>query len=90
MKPPQFSLAGILWATFWMAICFVAWATNPPEWSIQGPHQGWVFFAFVGLRFITIPTAIGALFGRTLRGLLVGTALYVGLAVLMIFALLVG
>ena len=89
MRLPQFTLAGILWAVFWLAVCFAAWRINPPL-SIQGPVLPWAILIMHSFRFFTIPTAIGALFGHTLRGFIVGIVLYLCMVALEFVALATG
>jgi len=87
MRMPQFTLARILLAMFWLAVCFTAWGSRPTSWMIQNQNQIGVWLIFFSFRFFTIPTAIGALFGHTLRGFVIGVALYVSLLAFMFFAL---
>jgi hypothetical protein len=77
----QISLKGILWATYWIAVCIVAWRARHP-WRGPGEPGYWFYFATMSFRFVPIPTAIGALFGHPWRGAAVGIALYAGFSLL--------
>jgi hypothetical protein len=85
MRLPQFKLAGILWAIFWLSLSFAAWRIEPPTWILDGLREPWAHFLLNGFRIALIPTAIGALFGYTFRGFLIGVALYIGLMALLLF-----
>ena len=82
MRLPQFKLAGILWALFWLSLSFALWQLDPPERMPHAHHQPLVYFMLDGFAIAAIPTAIGALFGHTLRGFLIGVAIYIGLMAL--------
>src|SRR4051812_14894144 len=82
MRWPQFSLARIFLAMVWFAIAFAAWRIYPPSWMVQGQNQLWVPLIFFSFRVFPIPTGIGALFGRSWRGFIAGTVLYLGLRIL--------
>ena len=75
MRLPQFTMAGILWAMLWLAVCFAAWRVDP-DWLAAGPGLPIGEWLLSSLRFFPVPTAIGALFGHTLRGFIVGVVLY--------------
>jgi len=84
MRLPQFTIAGILLAMFWLGVCFVGWRL-PDHLNMPGLTGTLIVAA---LRYITIPTAIGALFGYTSRGFLIGVVLFIGLLAWSFFALL--
>jgi hypothetical protein len=73
----QFTLKRLLLATLWIAICFggvVANRSIAPEWDFHGPK-----LLFWYLRYVTFYAplispfiAIGALFGRSMTGAIVG------------------
>jgi len=67
----QFTIWRVLVATFWMGLCFGAWAYEPPKSSDL------VYLSVLSFRFTPIPAAIGALFGRALWGAAIGIGLYV-------------
>jgi hypothetical protein len=89
MRLPQFTMAGILWAVFWLSVCFAAWRVDP-SWFAAGPGLPIGEWLFNSLRFFPVPTAIGALFGHTLRGFIIGIALYVCLLAFAFFAMASG
>ena len=64
----QFSVSGILWATFWMAICFGALASYG-WYEFENPLPVLTVIVLVGLcPFVSA----GVLFGRPLAGLVTG------------------
>jgi hypothetical protein len=87
MRLPQFTLARIFLAIFWFAICFAAWRIQPPLWTDTGTSQLCIALVFFSFRVFPIPTAIGSLFGYTLRGFIVGIAAYFCWLGLLLFAL---
>jgi hypothetical protein len=89
MRLPQFKLAGILWALSWLSVCFAAWRIDP-GWFETGPGLPIGPWLFQSLRFFPVPTAIGALFGHTMRGFIVGIVLYIGLLAFAFVALAMG
>lgn len=90
MTPPrfQFTIRGMLWATFWAGASFSAWNMDVPWVASRhyyGPTYGYGLLSeFIGIG-ITIArlcgpfTAIGALFGRAFWGFVVGSAALVAL-----------
>jgi hypothetical protein len=69
---PQFKLCGVMRAVFWLGVCFVAWRL-PPDLNMPGLMPT---LTVAVMRYITIPTAIGALFGYAWRGFLIGNVLF--------------
>ena len=84
MRLPQLSLSGIMWAIFWLSVCFAAWRVDPVWLAAPGPAVDWMFNS---LRYFTVPTAIGALFGYAWRGFVIGIVLYVCLIAVVLFAM---
>lgn len=82
----QFTLRGILWATFWAAVSMGAWACFAQSLPLDG-HSAWPLIAsyFAGLAFAC--SAIGALFRRTVGGLVAGLVL-AGIAFPIVFFIL--
>ena len=74
MKWPrfQFALKGILLATFWMAVCFSAYAMviNMHRLRVSSPYEVPLTLVMMVTPFV----AVGALFGRTLLGVAIGIA----------------
>ena len=77
MTPPrfQFTIRGLLWATFWAAVSLAAWPLYfqyrwpmTPMWALEGLPKALSFILCVSSPF----TAIGALFNQGFRGFLVG------------------
>ena len=67
----QFSLRGIFVATFWSAVFATAVVLY------RQPGIEFLAYLFVGcLMFVSIPAAVGGLFGRALSGAAVGIILY--------------
>jgi hypothetical protein len=71
----QFTIKRILWATFWMAICFAAAIRHH---SGKGPDDLSGFIASVAVIALSPFVAAGSLFGRPFVGLLVGIILVGG------------
>jgi hypothetical protein len=71
----QFTIRGILWATFWMAVCFASWISFEPLANAPGSPRivgyGLMFFIFGG-PFL----ALGALFGRLWIGAILAVAAF--------------
>jgi hypothetical protein len=65
----QFTLRGLLVATFWAALCVLcATLLRDADWRAA---KWWVYLVgYTGI--VSLPTAIGALFGRPARGMIVG------------------
>ena len=57
-------------ATFWIGVCIAAWLIQPRP--VGRGTVAAVFALMFILRFATIPTAIGTLFGRTVLGGVLG------------------
>jgi hypothetical protein len=81
---PQFRLAGVMLAVFWLCVCFAAWGLP----KHIGPTSLAGTIALAALKYITIPTAIGALFGFAWRGFVIGSVLFLGLLAWSFYALL--
>jgi len=77
---PQFTLSGAMLAILWLSVCFAAWRVE----TNLGMQGLWAPLLVNAFRYVPIPTAIGALFGHTMRGFFAGVALY---AFLMFIAL---
>jgi hypothetical protein len=78
MRHFQFTIRGLLWATFWATVSFAAWAAFADmmrrarlEMLERANYEGiGILFGLIGL---TTPfIAIGALFGRAKLGFAVG------------------
>ena len=83
LRPPsQFTIMGVLLATLWIAICCAAWRVDGIK-----TYGDAGYLASISFRYVSVPAAIGALFGRTLIGLAVGVALYLLLLACVFFAL---
>ena len=67
----QFSLAGILCATFWLAVWLAAWRIEH-TWHEQGP----LYVLTMSFRFSPVTTAVGALLGRAPVGAFIGIGTY--------------
>ena len=74
MKWPrfQFEMKGLLLATFWMAVCFSAYAVvnSMHRQRVSSPMEVPLTLVMMAAPLV----AIGALFGRTLLGAAVGIA----------------
>ena len=71
MIPPrfQFTISGLLWATFWAAVSVAAWTAMPNPWTGAGLFKLLVVYTAC----IAAPSAaIGALFGQARLGFFVG------------------
>jgi len=69
MNPPrfQFTMMGLLWATFWVAVSAAAWSLC---FSLWRDHKALVLI--VALIGVATPfVAFGAIFGKPLKGLAV-------------------
>lgn len=77
----QFTLRGMLWATFWVALSTQTWLVFHRP---QTPHSVLPFLAYI-FGFITGFGALGALFGQTRTGLELG--LFVGFISAYVFQL---
>lgn len=93
----QFTIANIMHATFWFAVTVVLISTAiqtpvEPFFDPEAPGVGSVVGAFVQLvaAFITFGCAIGALFGKALRGAAVAAILLVMFLVLLAMLALLG
>ena len=64
----QFTIRGLLWATFWLAVSAAAWRFDK---RTLPPLLWWPAFAAI---YICPFMAVGALFQRTLIGLCAGIA----------------
>ena len=84
MRLPQFTLAGILRETFWLAVCVAGWQL--PE-HLNMPGFGGTLVV-LSLRYIPILVAVGALFGHTLPGLMIGGILLISWLAFAAFVLL--
>ena len=73
MKWPRVTLRGILWATFWAAVCLASWILDYKP-ADQNPA---LLFAIFAIRLLSPFVAIGALVGHSLKGLAVGIILTV-------------
>jgi hypothetical protein len=69
---PQFKLSGVMLAVVWLGVCFLGWRL-PEDLNMPGLMPT---VAVSVMRYVTIPTAIGALFGYAWRGLFVGIVLW--------------
>jgi hypothetical protein len=76
---PQFKLAGIMLALVWLGVSFAGWRL---------PYQPTMAdeLVAVGLRWIPIPAAIGALFGYRWQGILAGFMMYPPVVACLFFA----
>jgi hypothetical protein len=94
----QFNLRHMLLAMFWFSICGLGVATILRFWPREpfSNASGWLniaFYWFAAFLVIWSPcVAIGALFGYTKRGMVVGIAVFVACFVILslLAALLVG
>lgn len=84
MTPPrfQFTIRGLLWATFWVAVWSVCCVALPQEGSVA-------ILGIFGLPILPF-VAIGALFGKAKWGLLVGVGAWLLLTVLILILMLSG
>jgi hypothetical protein len=73
----QFTLRGLLWGTFWVALCI---STTMYYFERRGPELPLSGFLAYLLAWISAFAAVGTLFGRTglgvTAGLLSGTLVY--------------
>ena len=82
----QFTIRGLLWATFWVAVCGAAWTLDLRGFDKWYPVQQ---AAIIVALLLTPFMAIGALFGGPLVGLLVGVVAFVAFNLLIMFLRLV-
>jgi hypothetical protein len=87
MKPRfQFRIANLLLATFWTAAWFGAYAALKHVLYLEmelGPDSQWPKRQVLTFLLAVIPfSAIGALFGKTWRETLIGSALMLSVALL--------
>lgn len=66
-----FSLRRLLWATIWAAACVAAWMVHDPAWE---PKPSWSLYF---LKLLGAFVAMGAFFGRPIKGALIGIVLLV-------------
>jgi len=70
----QITLSGILWATFWMGVCFGAFVLIDVDF-VQADTNIPLGILLVSVGVLSPFVAVGALFRRPWIGLLVGIAL---------------
>jgi hypothetical protein len=70
IQRPKYSIRGILAATMWMCVCFGSYAiiTRFHNQHVSQPWEGLLTWVMMIAPFV----AIGAVFNRTLAGVLVG------------------
>jgi len=71
----QFTIRGLLWATFWVALSCPAWVVAMRNLffisSLTPPPSAFDYFSLF-VAFAAPLVAVGALFNRTMLGLIVG------------------
>ena len=82
----QFTIRGMLWATFWAAVSAAAW-------KVFGDHDWWPGYEHISLPALLIGlaspfAAVGALFGRTRLG--IGTGAIVAMMIFLAQIVLIG
>ncbi|MCE9556129.1 MAG: hypothetical protein K8T91_22500 [Planctomycetes bacterium] len=81
----QFTIRGLLWATFWSAVALLPWGLAI-QYGVQDKQPSEIMALAVIAGFYAPFVAVGALFGRAWLGLKVGV-FTVGMGIILIVVL---